>query len=427
MSIPSRNQWDFLAPDGIVVDFSNTASVPYFIFYLWGVWTAFWLAGLIVFIVRLRTDDSNIKMRSPTLVVLSAFGAELCFSCTAWDIAVTRARFPCFLDLYYILLGLPLYFVPFILRFVRYIVTMSKLEKIAQSADKTETLRDTDFWLRESSYVSILGLVITFCLTFANVVQHYSLSGWVNAYGCELKNYTQIVLILLLVSCFVGVSVGFVFLRKLPDPYNLKTELVLCFIVWMLTLVPYLVLYLAVPTAADYLGLLMFAFIAAGYYSSVIWPVYLSYKCPPAETTGEILSTVEDMLMDPEGFELIRKVAQAHFGTEMCECARAILRYRMIENEEQMRQEAEVLFETYVRAGAPKQCNFPGPLVQAIQDRKNRAATSDLFNRAYQELVKLIDTNYFREVKKMPDYTQLVNERQAKQERNVHGKAVLQH
>jgi NTP pyrophosphatase (non-canonical NTP hydrolase) len=424
MAPSSANQWDFLAPDGSTIDFSETSSVPYFIFYLWGVWTAFWLAGLIVFGVRLRTSDSNIKMRSPTLVVLSAFGAELCFSCTAWAIAVTRPRFPCFLDLYYVLLGLPLYFVPFLLRFVRYIVTMSKLLKIERSADK---LRDSDFWLRESSYVAMLGVVITLCLCFANVVQSTSLAGSVNAYGCELRDYTKVVLILLLAACVVGVAVGFIFLRTLPDPYNLKTELVMCFVVWMLTLVPYLVLYLCVPDAADYLGLLMFAFIAAGYYSSVIWPIYLSYKRPPAEASGEILATVEDVLMDTQGFELIRKVAQAHFGTEMCECARAILRYRMIEDEQQMRDEAEALFETYVRPGAPKQCNFSGPLVQAIQERKSRAATSDLFNRAYQELVKLIGTNYFREVRGMPEYTRLVNERQARQDRTVQGRAVLQH
>jgi hypothetical protein len=173
------NQWDFLCPDSPTINFSTTPSVPYFIFYLWGVWTVFWVVGLIVFIVRLRTDDSNIKMRSPTLVVLSAFGAELCFSCTAWEYAVTQKHFPCFLDLYYILLGLPLYFVPFVLRFLRYIITMSKLVSVEQSADKSGTLRDTDFWLRETSYVSILGLVIAVCLSIANTFQLLILQPWV--------------------------------------------------------------------------------------------------------------------------------------------------------------------------------------------------------------------------------------------------------
>jgi hypothetical protein len=215
-------------------------------------------------------------------------------------------------------------------------------------------------------------------------------------------------------------------MRNLPDPYDLKKELVSCFVVWVIALLPYLVLY-GKDEGGEYLGLLMFIFIAAGYFSSVIWPVYLSYKCPPAETTGEILSTVEDLLMDDEGFELIRRVAQAHFGTEMCECARAILEYRRIEDEAQMRVAAENLWAMYVKPGAPRQCNFPGPLITAIEERKNKAATSDLFNRAYQELVKLLGTNYFREVQKMPDYTQLVARRQAEQEQKSKRRAVLQH
>jgi hypothetical protein len=422
----SVDQWDFLAPDGSTIDFSQTSSVPYFIFYLWGVWSAFWLAGLIVFIIRLRTDDSNIKMRSPMLVVLSAFGAELCFSCTAWAIAVTRQRFPCFLDLYYILLGLPLYFVPFILRFLRYIITMSKLVHIEQSEDKSATLRDTDFWLRESSYVSILGVVIAICLSIANSMQLLLLDGWVNAYGCELKDYTKVVLIILLVICFIGVAIGLFFMRNLPDPYDLKKELVSCFVVWLIALVPYLVCYIK-GYANEYIGLLMFVFIAAGYFSSVIWPIYLSYKCPPAETTGEILSTVEDVLMDNDGYELMKRVAQAHFGTEMCECAREILKYRKIEDEGQMRTAAEALWAMYIKPGSPKQCNLPGPLVVAIEERKNKAATSDLFNRAYQELVKLLSTNYFREVQKMPEYTQLIAQRQQEQEQKSKRRALLQH
>jgi hypothetical protein len=426
MSVPSLTQWDFLPPDVDSIDFTQTPSIPYFIFYLWGVWSLFWLGGLIVFLLRLRTDDSNIRMRSPILVILSAFGAEFCFSCTAWEIAVTSPRFPCFLNLYYTFLGLPLYFVPFILRFLRYIVTMSKLMQIEKDPEKHETLRDSDFFLKETNYVSILGLLMAVSLAIANNTQFATLDGWTTSYGCDLKNYTQIMLLILLVVSTLGVGVGLFVLRNLPDPYDLKKELISCFVVWLIALVPYLVLYMK-STAVDFLGLFLFVFIAAGYFSSVIWPIYLSYKCPPAETSGEILSTVEDLLMDPEGFQLIRKVALAHFGTEMCECARAILQYRKIEDEEAMREEAERIWVEFVKPGAPKQCNFSGPLVADLEKRKNKGATSDLFNAGYQELVKLLKTNYFREVQKMTEYSELIKRRQIEQEAKSKRRNALQH
>jgi hypothetical protein len=206
----------------------------------------------------------------------------------------------------------------------------------------------------------------------------------------------------------------------------MKKELLFCFIVWLIALVPYLVCY-ASSVAVDFLGLFLFAFIAAGFFSSVIWPIYLSYKCPPVETTGEILSTVEDLLMDPDGFELIRKVALAHYGVEMCLCARAILQYRRIEDEDVMRAEAHKIYAEYVKKEAPHQCNFSGPLVNAIQERLEKGATSDLFNRAYQELVKLIGTNYFRDVQKMTEYSDLIKKRQAEQEMKSKRRAILQH
>ena len=426
---PVKSQWNFLPPDSPVIDFTQAHAIPYFIFFLWACWTVFWLGGLIFFVWRLKTtNDSSIRMRSPTLVILSAFGAEMAFSCTAWDVAVTRAHYPCCLDLYYILIFMPLYFAPFVLRFMRYLITMWQFSQ--WQAGRRPELREKSFWLREGSYVAILGIFISFCMAAAAFMQFYLLDGWVNAYGCELRQFSAIILMVLISICFVLVIIGYFVMRKVPDPYKIKYELVSCFAFWMVALVPYLSIYMNSgkwgEVVTESLGLLMFVFIAAGYFSSVIWPVYLSYQVPPEDAQKDrILSTVEEMLLDDDGYRLLLSVAQIHHGAEMCECARDILRFREIQNEAQMRAEARRIYDTYVVERAPRQCNFGGSIVEAIFDRLDRP-TSDLYNRAYQELSKLLQTNnFFKEAQRTPEYLELVKKKEDTMKQEQKRKAFL--
>jgi hypothetical protein len=302
-------------------------------------------------------------------------------------------------------------------------MTMRKLRE--WQSDAKNELKESDFWLRETSYVSILGIVIGGCLLVANIIQLVKLDPWVNAYGCELRSYTSIVLEVLLVLCALGLLFAWLALRGDPDQYDMKNELIICFIVWVIALVPYLVIYQTYQAGSDYLGLLMFVFIATGYFTSVIRPIYLSYKCPPAESTAGVLETVEEILLDNEGVELMRKVAQLHHGAEMCECALAIVTYRKIEDDAIMRTEAQKLFDLYVKEGALKQCNFPGTIRNQIEGRLE-TATSDLFNRAFQELVKLLNTNYLREVKNMDEFAKLREKRQKEKEMDKKARDIWQ-
>jgi hypothetical protein len=421
-----QNQWDFLPPDVPLIDFPQISSIPMFIFSLWVVWTIFWLAGIILFLVRLYQGDGNIKMRSPTLIILSAIGAEMAFSCTAWDVALTRARYPCFLDFYYIIAFLPLYFLPFVLRFLRYLIVMRR----STQWEKQKAPNTAEFWTRESTYVSILGLIMTLILATGVSIQFTHLGTWVNAYGCELKAVTSIFLIAFLAICFVFVLGGWFLIDRFsdifPDRYHLKTEMVSCFTVWLVALLPYIIIYRVYPPASDYLGLLMFLFIATGYFSSVAWPIMISFKALPASVTGSaILQTIDELLRDDEAVLLVEKVAQLHQGQEMCEFAKAILEYRKIQQDDQMKARANEIFDTYCRSGAPRQCNLPGGMVQQISDNIGNA-TSDLFQRAYQEMCKLLQQNFLREVKLMPEYAALLESREKAQERAQGGQRALE-
>lgn len=408
----SKTQWDFLPPNAKVIDTNELDPFSIFIFYLWGVWSFLWLVGSIVFIIRLRTGDTNIRVRSPTLSLLSAFGAEFAFSCTSWDIAVSRKHFPCCLDLYYILIFLPLYFFPFVLRFAKYLFAMQYYSILTRYPNKMFNPHNP--WVKESTYVSFLVFLMSILLLIANIFQFYLMPDWVNAYGCQLRSYTFIVLIILVSLCAICFTIGFFFMYKHEenDPYHLKKEFISCSFVWICCLVPYLVLYRLNKYPTVQVSM-MFIFIADGYFTSILWPIYLSYKHPPEDqmNDNDILSTLDQMILDQDCYRIIEQIAQIKYIPEVPPFCRDVLMYRNLENSNQIRTEARRIFDTYVKKGSPQQNNFSDDMVADVE-RRLGSPTNDLFNMTYNEASKLLKTgNFIDEVQRKPDYIQLVERR----------------
>lgn len=416
----SSTQWDFLPPNAKTINTDELDPFSLFIFYLWGVWSFVWLAGSIVFIIRLRTGDTNIRVRSPTLCLLSAFGAEIAFSCTSWDIAVSRKHFPCCLDLYYILIFLPLYFVPFVLRFAKYLLTMQYISLLTRNPNKI--LNPNNPWVRELTYVSFLALIMSILLLIANIFQFFTMSDWVNAYGCQLRSHTFIVLIILVSLCAICFIIGFFVMYKQEenDPYHLKKEFISCSFVWICCLVPYLVLYRMNKYPTVQVSL-MFIFIVDGYFTSILWPIYLSFKHPPEDqmNDNDTLSTLDQMILDQDCYRIIEKIAQIKYTPEVPPFCRDVLIYRSLENPVQIQNEALRIFNTYVKKGSPLQNNFSEDMVADVE-RRLESPTNDLFNMTYNEASKLLKTgNFLDEVQKQTEYINLVERRkQEKANRN---------
>lgn len=417
----SIKQWDFLIPGKSIFDFDEIEAFPYFIFYLWAVWSVLWFAGLIL--LFFRRNETNVHMRSPTLVILSSFGAEMAFSCTAWDIAITRARFPCFLDLWYILMFLPLYFVPFVLRFIKYFFTMFLLDRWQRG--KISDFKDS-ILVQESTYVIFLGIIMSACMIFASTFQFTIVSEWVNCYGCEMRNLTFIFIVVLLSLCFIGIVAGLVLMRRIPDPYGIKKELVSCFIVWLISLIPYVIIYRFAPQYSDYLGYLMFIFIAAGYFSSVLWPIVMSFKRPPEDMAPKkLLVTLDQIVSDEEGFVIVKKYLLLRSNTEYSYFIPEFFKYREIRDPIQLKEKAMSLYKRFIKEGAEYQINVSKSMAAYVEQRLENPS-NDLFNLIYREIIKLVQTNDFSKIKNDPDYIALVQRREAEEKMKQEEKRIIE-
>ncbi|KAH0788355.1 regulator of G protein [Histomonas meleagridis] len=426
-SVIGDDQWDFFPGNNSIGEsIFLMPPISLFFFYVWVAWSIMWLAGLILYCFRWHTGDTMILMRSPVLSLLSAIGSEICLTCFIWKLALTPECFPCFLDLFYILIFLPLYIVPFILRFIRYFYTMIQLEKWKNH--EISEVRDGPL-LQERTYAAILGIFISLCMAIAVILQYTVLNTCVNSYGCDLNEVTVPILIVLLVLCLIIVIIGLFLIRKIPDPYGVKGELISCFISWLIILTPYLILYSIdftdegdglIETVDAVLALLMFILFATGYFTSVIYPISLSFKKPPEEGTKQtVLSTIEQILNDDEAYGHLLKVATLKRAPEAPPFAREILRFRQLEDQEQIRVKAKEIYDMYIKPGSEHQNNLPAAMVDDITARLENP-TSDIFNRAYQEVTKLINTNYLRDVMNLDEFRETVEKRKKElQQENI--------
>jgi len=422
MKLPiADTQWNFLPPGVSLFDFEGIEMMPLFFVYLFIVWSIVWLIGMILFICRI--NETQVQMRSPTLVILSSIGAELALLCTTLDIYLTHEYYPCFLDLWYILSFFPLYFIPFVLRFIRYFITMKKLSDWQHNPQNDPR---SSIWIKESTWVTILGYILGITMSSAVLIQYTICSEWVSAYGCQLTDVTFYVLVTIFTFCFLIVSAGLVIMRKIPDPYNIKSELVTCFTLWIFTLGPYILLYKFMPNERNNLTFLMYFFIVGGYFTSVLWPIYLSYMHPPEQTTPDkILDTVEQITLDPDGYKLVEQIALEHHASEMPPLFREILMFRDLTDATEMKNRAIYIYNQFIRPGAPKQNNFSHTMVTEIEARLNEA-TSDIFNGPYREILKLLKTNFLREVKNLPAFSELVKKREDEEHQRRMQKEVFQ-
>lgn len=390
---------------------SGISSVSVLAFYLWIVWTVFWCCSMVVFFFRWRTGQNMIIMRSPVLSTLASFGAEIAYSFHTIKMRFTAERFPCFLDLNYVFTFLPLYFVPFVLRFARYLFTMVQLNRW-----KKGKVRDikSNIWIKEGTYVGFLGILISVCMGIGSLFQGTKYSGLVNSYGCSFNQLLMIFLIVLVSICAVFIVLGFIFMKNMPDPYGIKGELVVNFTIWLITLVPYLVMYnMKFNEKETVLAILMLCFIVSGQFSSIIYPIYKSFKKPPEQSSSNtVLETIEEILMDEEAYVLLCEVMNLYEAGELPLLAKEILKYRVLEDKEMIKSQALYIYETYVKEGSKYQNNFSQDMVMEIES-KLQEPTSDVFNKAYQQVTKLIKTTtkQLSELKMKPEFKELVEKR----------------
>ena len=154
-------------------------------------------------------------------------------------------------------------------------------------------------------------------------------------------------------------------------------------------------------------------------------PIYLTYKRPPqSKTSTKILGTLEEVLKDPETYELFKNIAMSHDAYECLPFYQEILEYREITDPNELEYKAQHIYNEYIKVGAKFQNNLDHRMVKDIEQRLSQP-TSDLFNAPYKEIMKLLKTNFFPELQGTDDYNRIVHERERKMQEERKAKYLL--
>ena len=412
----SKSQWNFIPKTKKLFNLEGIEEMPMFYLYLFMVWSIFWLICIIwFFFLRHQTA---MQMRSPQLVILSAIGAELTLLCTTLDIFFTHEHYPCLLDIWYILVFFPLYFIPFVLRFMRYFLIQYMMQ---QYNKKLISDPRSSVWVRESTWVVVLGFFITLMMVAGLIIQFIPpINSWCTTFGCAITPITSSVLVVMLLISLIIFSIGLFLMRKIEDPYHIKSELVTCFITWIVTLFPYIFLYWFQPEERNNTTALMFIFIVSGFITSVVRPIFLSYMRPPEPQVPEkILDTLEQIILDPEGYKLVEQIANEKSAPENPPFIKEVLEFKKLNDQKAIEDRARYIYNNFILPGSPHQVNISAHFVRDIT-AKMENITSDIFNIAYREVMKLLKTNFLREIKNLPAYAELVKQREAEiQEKKI--------
>lgn len=165
----------------------------------------------------------------------------------------------------------------------------------------------------------------------------------------------------------------------------------------------------------------------AGYFTSVIQPIARTYIVPPEPQTPEkILDTPEQLIMDPEGYDLVMRVLISKSAAEMPPFLKAVLEFKSIDDSDKNRklEVAQRIYTTHICKDAPLEINISAAMRKDIEDRMG-FPTTDMFNNAYREVLKLMRTNFMKEIKNLESYQQLVQKREEELQRKKVQEALM--
>eukprot|EP00808_Paulinella_micropora_P013463 g5820.t1 len=115
------------------------------------------------------------------------------------------------------------------------------------------------------------------------------------------------------------------------------------------------------------------------------------------------------VLLHPEGLALFRKFVEAEYSAENLRFHEAVLKYTALTDEAEMQTMAKDLLDRFIRDDGQETVNILARIREkTIKTFESGPARRDLFNRASEEVMKLMDQDSFKRFKHTEDFQALL-------------------
>jgi hypothetical protein len=379
----------------------------------WIMWTLYFIYNMILFFKN--RDNFVIKSRAPWLIFCSALGQWLMTTSQTWKIVVLPKNFPNFIDHWFIWFMMPLHFLPYPIRALRFLIVyhLAKTKSIDEDSENEEVVeksfcslnlfRKHQFLTTDKAFIIFNWLIMAVFIGIALVRQFTVEQNKVGLFGGGTTSYTYISITALLIIVEIFLWLTIYYLKDIHDELMVNKELIAIGILWLVGIIPYIIFgWISLDNdniskrIAPIINILV---CIISFLISFGMPVHLAVIKPKQISFGtEILDKIDNLLEDKEASRLIYEYMEKRLCTENYMFVRAVQRYMKITDPDQLQREYDAIVSEYIRSDSASRVNIPDSQVKSILNSTEKPHAQS-FNAPYNEVRKIMQQNVLPDFK----------------------------
>ena len=410
--------WDF--------EFQPLATI---VFTFWIQWSFFVAFNIWLFFQK--KSSIYLKPRSKWLIFFSAIGQYLMMTSQSFKIIIRPENFPNSIDHWFLWLLIPLHFLAYPIRSIRFTILINKnrySEEQFEQTNQNGTLKFFKFFydhpkLLSDKYTLIYYGVFLFCSFLWGFyrfikypINHFGQYGG----GTTTTFYSVAGGLLLVLIILLAIAIYFTY--RTNEALKIFLELVLILIFWIFLAIPFAFSgYLSVKNTNSFVSkdipsLFAIALCISSFLVSFGMPIHLASMKQAKINLGLVtLKSFSNLIEDHEAFKLFNKFLADRMAVETMDCYFAIKKFKETTIAENLLTQFNFIINRYVDQDSPQHVNISAQLVSELfaLRKKMTQPNSNSFKALEDEVTKLLDTDLLPEFKKTPEAQEFARARTA--------------
>jgi hypothetical protein len=389
----------------------------------WILWTMWVLFCILLFFRSSIKNSYYIKSRAPWLILMSAIGSYLMITSLTFKIVITPEEFPGMVDHWFIWLALPLHFVPYPVRALRFVIryNVATFEKPVDKSKNERESRLKGLWaffkahdfLTTDQAAMVLNWIVTAIAIIVGLYRNITVAAnWPTAKGTS--NSTTYFINCLAFTIVVSIFQWIVYylVTRIQDELKYAVEMRAIGILWIVFIGLYVITGLAKAKPSVLPSIILIILSVCSFLVSFGMPLHLAIIKPPEGDLGiDVLDDIDKLMADPKGSQLFLKYLEKAFCEEVWYFYKAVQEYRVNSGGDDMEAEYNRIATQFIGAGAPQQVNIPDYMVKEIHEKAKMADIGpSIFNNAFAENRKVMVTDQFSKFRNSPSAKEYAKE-----------------
>lgn len=379
-----------------------------------------WLFYVIfTFILFFKKKNSYyIISRSTYLIFFSAIGQCLMMLLYSMKMVIGPENFPNLLDVLILWFTMPLHFLPYPLRCIRYILLYHLAREEGRSLNNryhhsnkelqnecgflnkiVKFFKKHPYLKTDGFFCCILWVLLLFCviLGLLRIIdpKYNNLPG---NYGSGTTRFYYTSALLMFFIVFLFLSLGVFFVMRLKNEFMITCEFISIDIIWSVSILPYS--FLGMVDASRYqipITIIGIIECVASFVVSFGVPIQLAYikrNTAPDDTEKNMFKNLENVLNDEKASALVYNFTVSRMCNEAFLFVKYVHNYKKLSDHDELNRMYHLIVDKFIANNAPHRINIGYQIKKEFMNhQKENGITNDSFTKIYNEVKKTIMTD----------------------------------